>query len=490
MNLSNLQKIDAIVESALQASRIPGAAVAVVLGERTVFAKGYGVRNLAAASPMTAGTVYPIASTSKAMNATVLGMLVDAGRLAWDAPVQEYLPRFRLHDVRFSASVTVRDLVVMRTGLPRHDFLWMQNPINRTQLVDCLAHLALSAGFRERFQYNNLTAALAGHIAEVITGRTWQELVRERILQPLGMTATSFAPPPTGNVVTSYHEGTDRVLRETRWLETEPIAPAGGTIHSTVEDMTRWLAFNLNGGSCSGQQLISPATLEEIHSPCIAMGSDSVAPSDRASYGFGWFIDTYNGHARLSHTGYLHDVNGCVTLFPERRLGIVSFNNFASARLAAWINEQIFDATCGLPPVRTLTDVLAHYETQIATVRRRVEAARRVADTSPSQPLSAYSGRFTHPGYGAIEIRQHGTALSLVRDELVLPLEHWHYDAWVVASNDWFEIHKQHPFDRANRLLFETDADGEIGAFTLPVEPSLGPARFTRERFSTGGVTC
>lgn len=148
----NVDRLDAILEPALRAAKVPGAATAITAGRRVVFARGYGYRDLDAKLPMTLDTVYPIASTSKAINATLLGILVEKGKLAWDAPVQKYLPRFRLHDRLASSMVTVRDLVAMRTGLPRHDFVWWENPISRAELVEYFAHLPLSAAFRERFQ--------------------------------------------------------------------------------------------------------------------------------------------------------------------------------------------------------------------------------------------------------------------------------------------------------------------------------------------------
>lgn len=117
MTIRNLDKLDTLIESMLRAGKIPGGAIAIVADGMTVFAKGYGYRNLAAQLPMTADTVYPIASTTKAFNATVIGMLVDQGKLAWDVPVQNYLPWFRLWDAASSTQVTLRDLLAMHTGL-------------------------------------------------------------------------------------------------------------------------------------------------------------------------------------------------------------------------------------------------------------------------------------------------------------------------------------------------------------------------------------
>lgn len=476
----DIEKVDALVGEVLRKARIPGGAIAVVFEDHRTFCRAYGYRDLDAKLPMSPDTFYPIASTTKAMNATLLGMLVDEGRLAWDAPVQTYLPRFRLQEPLIGSAVTVRDLIAMRTGLPRHDFVWTDGGISRTALIECIAHLPLSAGLRERFQYNNLTSSLAGHIAEVVTGERWETLVQQRILEPLRMGDTGFVRPANAPVTTGYHETSGRELRVTRLLNTEPIAPAGGAIYSTVREMAQWVAFNLNHGRVGERQLIEPQTLQQIQTPCVLMGEDSVAPSAHAAYALGWFVDTYNGRRRISHTGYLHDINGCVSVFPDQRLGIVSFNNFASARLAQYVNERVFDLLAGLRSPETVEDKLAQYEKKIEEAHRRNSSVHRIEHTSPSHPLPDYTGTYHHPGYGRIVIGLKDGQLMLERNALTLPLQHWHYDTWVVAPNELFEIHKRHPFERSNRYRFEMDVDGRIARLFTQLEPTVAPQPFMR----------
>ena len=476
-----LERLDGTIEPLLKAARIPGAAIAIVSGDETVFARGYGYRDLDEKLPVTSKTIYPIASTTKAMNATLLGILVEEGRLAWDAPVQRYLPGFRLADPFVSAHVTIRDLIVMRTGLPRHDWLWIEHPTDRADLVRRLAFLELSAGFRERFQYNNLTTTTAGHIAEVVTSRPWEDLVREKLLEPLGMNSTGFDLPATDNASLSYHENSCRELVLTCRLATAHAAPAGGSIHSTVEDMTRWLAFNLSDGQVGGRRLVAHATLTEIYSPCVSTGTDPGSPSPNAAYALGWFIDTYNGHTRIWHGGYLHDLQSSVMVFPEDNLGIVSFTNFGNPRIATLINQYAFDLLMDLRPAQTIEAKLSEYEKKIEETRARNAAVRRVEHTSPSHPLDDYAGSYAHAGYGRIEIRRSSQGLSLHRNNLALPLEHWHYDAWIIKENDLFAIESPHAFDRASRLVFEMSADGDITSFSFRLEPAVAPVRFDKQ---------
>jgi CubicO group peptidase (beta-lactamase class C family) len=481
MELRNLDKVDGAIPPLLRAARIPGAAVAIVAGGHTVFAQGYGLCDVAAKRPTTAHTIYPIASTSKALNATLLGMLVDDGLLGWDVPIQAYMPRFRLQDPLTSAQVTLRDLVALRTGLPRHDYVWIDCPIGRPELVERLRYLDSSAGFREKFQYSNITATTAGHVAEVVTGRGWEELVQERILRPLRMANTWFTPPATGDVSQSYHETGDRELALSERLACDVTAPSGGSIHSTVEDMARWMAFNLSGGQAGETRLIQSDTLLDIHAPQIVARSDPSAPSPTAVYGLGWFIDNYQGYRRIGHGGYVHDVNSEVTLFPEDGIGIVSFTNFGFPTLARLINQYVFDILKGFTPQQTVEEKLAFYECKVAENRARLASVRRVEGTAPSHPLSHYAGLYSHPGYGSIDIVLREQELIFKRHSLVLPLEHWHFDAWVAKDSGRFFIHVAHAFDRENRLLFGTNVDGDIDAVSIRLEPAVAPIQFKKQ---------
>jgi CubicO group peptidase (beta-lactamase class C family) len=475
-----LDRLDAMIERVLQLGRIPGAAIAIATATGIVFAKGYGWRDRESRLPVTTDTVYPIASTSKALNATLIGMLVDDGILKWDKPVLDSLPGFRLGGPVVSAEVTLRDLLSLRTGLPRHDWVWIEQPISRAELVGRLAYLELSAGFRERFQYNNLSATTAGHVAEVVMGQRWEDMVQQRILTPLGMSHTGFTRPAVGDSTESYHENAERVIARTRRLATEVTAPSGGSIHSTVNDMARWISFNLSGGRAEAGQLIRRETLAELQSPHVAARGDASCPTPNAAYGMGWYIDSYNSRLRVMHGGYVHDVHSDVMLFPEQGFGLVTFTNFGFPTMARVINEHASDLILGTEPRHSAEEKLAEYERKIEENRRRKASVSRVANTSPSHGVADYAGLYVHPAYGEIEIMCRDTELTFKRNNLLLPLEHWHYDAWVAQDTGDFHLHVPHAFDRASRMLFDTNADGAIDGVSIRLEPAVAPIRFTR----------
>jgi len=475
-----LERVSAILEPVLAEARVPGAAVGVIANGEVLLARGYGYRDRDAKLPMTARTAYPIGSTTKAFNATLLAMLVGEGKLDWDVPVRAYLPRFRLRAPFISSQITLRDLVAMRTGLPRHDWMWIDQSISREELIERLCHLDLSAGLRERFQYNNLTTITAGYIAELVSGETWEELIRGRILAPLGMSSTGFAPPVTGTATLSYHENLATELVPTVRFAAGVAAPAGGVMHSTVEDMMRWLAFNLTGRTADGAPLIHRDLLKELHSPWMLVGAAPEAISPHCGYGGGWFVDTYNGRPRVSHGGYLYDVTSDVALFPADRIAVVSFNNFGWPRLPRFINEHLFDLLQGLDSPQTFAERLGQIEKKRAEHRDNKAAAIRVPGTVPSHAASDYAGTYAHPGYGLLDIEARGQELFLRRGQLTLPLEHWHYDAWCAREGDRLSPHEPHPFDCLSRLQFDTGPDGSIAGVTIRLEPAVAPLRFER----------
>lgn len=473
--------IDQFAAETLAATRLPGAAIAIVHGGEIALTKGYGLRDIERRRPMLSNTLYPIASTSKPLNATLLATLVDEGRLAWDDRVARYLPEFALSGTSASAEVSIRDLLSMRTGLPRHDWLWLSAAFDRTSIPSRIRHLDLSQGFRQSFQYCNLSSTLAGIVAERLTGESWEALVDARILQPLGMTQTRFGPPSEDRIVTAYHETHGRELRATHpWHGSRTTAPAGGWVYSTIEDMSRWLCFNLGHVDGGASKILTAERAEELRSGQMVIGREIDGLGFNASYGLGWIIDTHRGYRRYSHGGYLDDVQSDIHLYPELDLGILTVTNFGPPRLAGAINETILGLVQGLSPWDAIGQRLRAYESAIVARRDVNRRATRVEGTRPSHPIESYAGSFTHPAYGDLSVEACHNQLTLERHDIRIALHHWHFDAFVGADLDRFGIHSPNPFEPANPVLFETDENGEVSAVLIAFEPATARIRFAR----------
>lgn len=477
-----LAGVDALADGMVRAWRAPGIALAVVADGEIVHAAGYGLRDIERQEPMTPDTLFAIGSTTKAMTATVLGMLVDDGRLAWDEPVQSYLPTFRLSDPDIGRRLTPRDLLTHRSGLPRHDLVWYGNEVDsRAGLVARLAHLELTADLRERFQYNNLMYLTAGYLVEQLTGASWEDNVRGRLFEPLGMRRSNFSVAasqrdPDHALPYVQDEETD-APRRVPFRSLDVIGPAG-SVNSSVREMAQWLLFNLRGGLAGDRRLIQAATLAEIHSPQMPLGIAPDRPDvSEAIYGMGWDIQSYRGHRRLAHDGGIDGFITSVVIFPDDGVGLVAFTNTMVANLGSLLNAHAADRLLGLEPVDWNGEVLARHAAGRAAqgVAGGKRDALRRAGTHPSHPLGDYAGTFEHPGYGALVVSLAAEdRLEAHLHSLVAPLEHWHYDVWRAGGRDSGD-------GMAGDLFaFAGDVDGNIASVSVLLEPRAAPIVFVR----------
>lgn len=480
-----LAALDPVLTKAIADFQAPGLAIAVVAGGEVVYARGFGLRDLDKKLPVTPDTLFAIGSTTKAMTATVLGMLVDEGKLTWDEPVRRYLPWFRLSNPVISERLTVRDLVTHRSGLPRHDLLWYNyNEGTRRSLIERLASLELTADLREKFQYNNLLFMTAGFLAGDLAGTTWEQLVRTRLFAPLGMKRSNFsvldAEKDPDHALPYDDKGEkDGALKRIPYRRIDLVGPAGA-VNSSVNEMARWLLLNLSGGKVGDRQLIQADTLADIQAPHMTTGDTPERPDVvDVGYGHGWGIDAYRGHRRVQHGGGIDGFVTMVTLLPDDDIGIVSFVN-TGVGLPGLVNQVVADRALELAPVDWLSEALAKRKQRKAALEeaKKKKTAVRITGTQPSHKLDDYLGDYRHPGYGQLRIAAGDSpkgGLTLTFNGITAPLEHWHYDVWnggPAGSDETFEDQK---------FLFRSDVNGEVAALEATFEPSAAPIIFTKQ---------
>ncbi|HSQ34383.1 MAG TPA: serine hydrolase domain-containing protein, partial [Candidatus Binatia bacterium] len=325
-----LVSFDDIVAKGLAALNVPGVAVAIVVDNEVVLAKGYGYRDLEKKIPMTADTILAIGSSSKAFTTFAMGTLVDRGSMEWDVPLRRYIPWFTLTDAGTSERITPRDLVTHRSGLPRHDLVWYNNyGASREEFVRRLAFLQPTADLREKFQYNNLMFLTAGFLVEILTGEKWEDSIRRLVLEPLGMKRSNFSVLDSQKDVDfafPYNEN-NGVLERIPFRDITNVGPAGA-INSSVNDMSRWLLVHLNSGTLDGKPMIQPQTLEDMHLAHMPTGqTPTLVELSPASYGMGWFVDTYRGHGRVHHGGSIDGFSAMISMFPADGVGFVVLSN-------------------------------------------------------------------------------------------------------------------------------------------------------------------
>src|SRR5580765_354229 len=188
--------LDAYVARSRRAFDVAGIAVAIVKDGKVVMAKGYGLRKMGESAPVDENTLFGIGSNTKAFTTAALATLVDEGKISWDDKVFERLPGFTMYDPYVSHEMTIRDLLTHRSGmgLGEGDLLfWPHTTFTRDEIIYRLRFMKPASSFRSRFAYDNLLYMTAGQIIPAVTGKSWDDYVREQIFVPLGMTTTNVS---------------------------------------------------------------------------------------------------------------------------------------------------------------------------------------------------------------------------------------------------------------------------------------------------------
>ncbi len=439
--------LDAFVARTLRTFQVPGVAVTIVKDGQVVLARGYGVRRVGDTTRVDAQTRFGIASNTKAFTATALALLVEAGTLEWDAPVVRYLPWFALADPYVTAQLTVRDLLVHRSGLGlgAGDLLWWPaSTYDRREIARRLRFVPLATSFRSAYAYDNVLYGVAGELIEAVSGTRWEQFVQTRILDRLGMEQTTLLHSAAGDAgnVAATHAVVDGVVRLTPPMLSDNTNPAGG-INTGAADIARWLLVQLDSGRLrDGSRLFAARTARELWSIVTPMHVGTPPPelaparAQFRGYGLGFEIRDYRSQKVVTHTGGLPGYVSRVTLVPDLKLGIAVLTNAEAGEAFDAITYRVLDHYLGAPA----HDWIAGYAVlrQRADSMVRAEEARAVAardpTSRPSLPLARYAGTYADAWYGEVTITQNGDRLVIrmvPTPELVGDLEHWQHDTFV-----------------------------------------------------------
>jgi CubicO group peptidase (beta-lactamase class C family) len=453
--------IDALVQDALKAWRVPGVAVAIVRDGEVVYLKGHGVRDVNTREPVTPDTLFPIASCTKAFTTAAMAVLVDEGMMAWDDPVSKHLPYFHLSDPLADKEVILRDLVCHRSGLRGHELLWYRSPWTLEEQVRKLALLPLDKPFRSTFQYQSTMFVAAGLAVAHTAKMPWEDFVKKRLLDPLGMTATVFT---TTAAARSSDRATGHRLNHEGRPEVIPIYPMevphpAGSIQSNARDLAKWVRFQLGDGTFHGQRIVSKRNLDETHTPQMVIRLEGLereihCETNQMSYGMGWVIQDYRGQGLVSHGGAIEGFRTHLTLVPRSRLGLVLICNVTDSRMNQALVNTLLDHLLGLSKKdwNGLYADLLKKEQQASDERGRVWLASRHPNTRPSRELAAYSGNFEHPAYGTIHVSLDHGVLRWRWNHFEGLLAHFHYDTFVL------------PIEKLGNpeIVFSLGADGAV----------------------------
>jgi CubicO group peptidase (beta-lactamase class C family) len=472
-----MENIDPFIVEQLAAWEVPGCAVAAVRDGEVVLAAGWGRRDLEADLPVTSDTLFAMGSTTKAFTAATVGALVDDGLLDWERPLRDYVPDVQWHDPVVTERLTVVDILSHRSGLPRHELVWVGQPDrSRADLVRRLRFLPLSRDLRQVFQYCNLGYLVAGHVVETLSGSRWEDYLCDRLLTPLGMNRSNLSVDDlrADKDHAAAYERRQGIVVPVPARPVTAMAPAGA-LNSCATDMARWLLAQLGGGQLDGQVVMSPDTVARQHAPHMVLPDDQTFPtSTRHAYGLGWMLGRYRDHRLLDHGGAIDGFQAECMLLPDDGVGVAVMTNTSSSAMAPVVAYRVLDELLGLEPFDWFSGLKDRYDTAMGGLKE-ARAARRVVPGAPApRPLEAYAGEYEHPGYGTLTITAQDGTLRPRLGTMDLSLEHRHYETFDL---EWHELGGQFP---VFPLMFLATPDGDITALTVPLEPSVEPLRFDR----------
>jgi CubicO group peptidase (beta-lactamase class C family) len=476
------------VEAARTAVGVPGMALAIVENGQVTFAQGFGVRALGEPARVDADTIFPTGSTGKAFTVADLAILVDQGRIGWDDRVTDRLAGFEMYDPWVTREITIRDLLVHRSGLGlgEGDLLFVpRTNLSRAESVRRLRYLKPATSFRYGFAYDNVLYMVAGQLIEAVTGQTWEKFTAEQVLKPAGMLhSTADEPARFATADRAYpHARMDGGLRgagtQERLDERDELgrngAPAGGLTVS-ANDMARWLMIQLDHGELPGHsgRLFSEDAHRQMWKPMVLQPVPELPEALKATqpmfntYALGWDVSDYAGTKIVWHGGAVFGFLTAVVLIPDKRVGFSIEINCEDGEIIRGLMYELLDHYLGRPHV----DWVARYRTLKQQRITEALAALKTAAASPaavgpSLPLTGYAGTYSDPWYGNIEIAPKDGKLTIdfkSTPRMTGTLEHYQYDTFVARLDD---RSIEPPY-----VTFSLNADGKVDRVTMkPVSP-------------------
>lgn len=476
--------VDEYIAAAMQQWEVPGVAVAAVQNGEVVFARGYGVCEIGGDQPVTDETLFAIASCAKSFIATSLAILVDEGRLKWDDPVVKHLPDFRLATDYLTEHVTIRDLLCHRTGLPRADLLGERGDLNFADRFRRLRYLQPAAELRTQLIYNSHPYDVAAEIVARVSGQTWDDFVRERILRPLRMDSTKMSPAGTAQERLARRHWRPEGQVIARPLPDDAAAPSGG-MYSNVVDLAKWINMELAEGRYEGGQLLRPATIREMQSQQMSQPvTYNKPPNDYAARfygsGLGWFVLDYRGRKLVYHGG---SWGAWVAFVPEEQIGVAVLVNVDLNGLDGMLMYNVLDALLVGPEIawdrarwaNWLKNEGPEHSYRLRDQARAKLDSQRQQGTAPSLPLAGFTGDYESDLFGRLSVTLRDDHLWITCGVHTTRLSHWQHDEFYARAPtsltyDWL-------------LQFETSDGAHAGSLVLRhigYDAADGPQMFAR----------
>jgi CubicO group peptidase (beta-lactamase class C family) len=455
----------------------PGVTIAVVEKNKVIYTGGFGYRDYEKKLPVTENTLFAIGSCTKAFTASMLGMLAKEGKVDLDKPVRNYLPELKFQNEYTNDHATLRDMMCHRTGLPRHDASWYGSTASRSELLSRVQYQEPSAELREKYQYNNFMFMAQGIVIEKLTGKSWEENMRERILQPLGMNNTNMS-------VLDMEKAADRSLayatendkpKAIPYRNIDAIGPAG-SVNSCAKDMANWLITWINNGKFNGKEIIPSSFRSQAMTAQVATGGGLPSAENpdlhMSGYGLAWGMGSYRGHYHVQHGGGIDGFSTLTGFFPTDSIGIfvVSDQGVVTSSIRNFIADRMLKLSYRNWGKTELANKLKADST--AKASPNTDSLNKKPGTKPSYELKNYAGTYENKGYGQVKLFMERDTLWADYNEAGKRtdswLQHYHFDIFRIRSTEEKTENKE-----AAKLHFNMNTKGEIISLDMKLEPAV-----------------
>ncbi|MCO5934906.1 serine hydrolase [Mucilaginibacter sp. RB4R14] len=478
--------LDTAINHALKTWHAAGVAVAVVYKDKVIYAQGFGKRDVAGNLPVTPNTLFAIGSCSKAFTATLIGKLQQDGKLDIDKPVNTVLPALKFYNDAMNNSITLRDMMSHRTGLPRHDVSWYYFPTtSRDSMLQRIKFQEPVAAVRQIWNYNNFMFMAQGVVAEKLSGKTWEENIKEKFFGPLDMKTANTTieelekskEPATGYEV--YH---DSVIRKMTYYHINAMAPAGA-INSSVTDMANWVITWINNGKFKGKEIIPANYYTQAISSQMVVSAGLPTKKNPdvyfANYGFGWFLDSYKGHYRVEHGGHIDGFSASTSFFPADSIGIVVLSNQNQSNVPSIVRNLISDRLLNNKYFDWNGDAKKAYDKAKADAKKAEKTEVKTTKSFPAtHAITDYAGVYSNGGYGTIRAFVVKDSLFAATPNKTFWMRHKTYDTY-----NLFENSKSAAIDTSSENLtvqFQLNVTGDVESLSTQLESGLKPIVFTK----------
>lgn len=480
-----LAGIDTFINRILSEWKAAGVTVAVVEKNKVIMARGFGFKDYENKVPVTENTLFAIGSCTKAFTSSLLSFPMKEGKLDFDEPVNHYMPELRFISDELTNNVTTRDMMSHRTGLPRHDLAWYGSAAKRDSLIYIIRYFEKTAPLRRVFQYNNFMFLAQGVLAEKLSGKSWETLIKEQLFTPLNMTSsnTSMNDHIKASDYSYGYTESDGKIKKMPFMNIDGIGPAG-SINSNAKDMANWVMMWINGGKFNGKEILPAAYYNQAISS--QMVNTALLPTKEqpdvffSNYGLAWFLASYRGHYRVEHGGNIDGFSSSTSFFPTDSIGVFVSVNQNGSPLPGIIRNTIMDRMLGLKfkDWHRIQKDAADKAAAAAKERLKADSSQQKKGTRPTHALTDFAGTYSNEAYGTVTIEVQKDSISGKFNALNFKIKHYHFNYFnFIPVADGAVADEED----AMKGLFNINVKGEVESLSLPLQGGVKEIEFKKK---------